>query len=389
MTLGVRHAPRQAFTLCLAVAALFWAMMAAASAAALETPARHAFLIDLSTGTVLFEKDAEAPTAPASMSKLMTLELVFAELAKGSLHLDDKLPVSERAWRMGGSKMFVMVGNQVSVEDLIRGVVVQSGNDACVVLAEGLAGSEEEFARRMTARAKEIGLKQSHFANSTGWPDPGQRMSTRDIALLAAHLAETYPQFYPYFAETEFTWNGIHQRNRNPLLYRNMDVDGLKTGHTEQSGYGLVASAEREGRRLVLVVNGLTSEQQRAEEAARLIEWGFRAFETATLFKAGEVVDRAAVWIGAEETVPLVLAQDLTLTLPRPAGKQVKVVAHYFAPVPAPVRRGQQIGVLEVSAEGMPEIERPLLAAEDVEPLGVFPRFVAAFRYILFGPPSG
>ena len=261
-------------SLCLGLsAALLWPALAP-PAQALETRAREAFLIDVTTGTVLLEKDADVSMPPASMSKIMTAYLVFGALKEGRISLDDKLPVSEKAWRKGGSKMFVEVGSEVSVEDLLRGVIVQSGNDACIVLAEALAGSEEAFAEQMTRKAREIGMEGSTFTNSTGWPDPNHRMTARDLAILAERMVQDFPDFYHYYSEREFTYNGIRQGNRNPLLYKNLGADGLKTGHTEEAGYGLTASAERDGRRLVLVINGLESIKARSEEAERLIASG-------------------------------------------------------------------------------------------------------------------
>lgn len=365
------------------------AMIAAAAFApahALDTTAQHAFLVDLSTDTVLLDKNAEAPTAPASMTKMMTALLVFDHLKQGSLRMEDTLPVSQKAWRMGGSKMFVMVGNKVSVHDLLQGVIVQSGNDACIVLAEGIAGSEQAFVAQMNERAREIGMRNTHFTNSSGWPDPELHTTARDLAILADYIIETYPEYYALFSEKEFTWNGIHQKNRNPLLYKDLGVDGLKTGHTEEAGYSLTASAIRNGRRVVLVVNGLQSDRARSEETQRLIDWAFREFQVYTLFKANEPVEQAAVWLGDSPTVPLVLEKDLKLTLPVAYGKnRPKVTVHYTGPISAPIRQGQQVGVIQITAAGMPMIERPLVAAASVDRLGPFGRIFAAARYLLWG----
>jgi D-alanyl-D-alanine carboxypeptidase (penicillin-binding protein 5/6) len=353
---------------------------------AMDTLAQHAFLVDVSTDTVLLDKSAEQPTAPASMAKMMTVLLVFDRLKQGTLHMDDTLPVSQKAWRMGGSKMFVMVGGKISVHDLLQGVIVQSGNDACVVLAEGIAGSEQAFAHMMNERAKSIGMLNTHFTNATGWPDPELHSTVRDLAILADYIIKTYPEYYSLFGEKEFTWNGIHQRNRNPLLYDNIGVDGLKTGHTQEAGYSLTASAMRDGRRIILVLNGLPSEQARADESKRLIEWAFREFKDYTLFKAGQPVDEAPVWLGGSRTVPLVVADDLKLTLPAGFGKdRPKVAVHYTGPIPAPIHRGQQVGTLQITAPGMPVIERPLVAGADVERLGPVGRIFAAAHYLLWG----
>ena len=359
----------------------------ATPAAAIETQAREALLLDAQTGAVLLDKNSEVSMPPASMSKIMTAFMVFERLKDGRLSLDDKLAVSEKAWRMGGSKMFVEVGDQIRVEDLLRGVIVQSGNDACIVLAEGLAGSEEAFADQMTARAREIGMTGSTFANATGWPHPNHRMTARDLATLAHRLITDHPEHYHYYAEKEFTWSDIRQGNRNPLLYKNIGADGLKTGHTEEAGYGLTASAIQNGRRLILVLNGLPSIKARSAEAERLMSWGFREFGNYALFKAGETVDEAPVWLGAEDTVPLVIADDLTVTLPRNARKGMKVSVIYDSPIPAPVPAGQEIAQLRISwPDGVP-VEVPLMAGKDVEQLGPFGRIAASIKFLLLGTP--
>ncbi|HSD35207.1 MAG TPA: D-alanyl-D-alanine carboxypeptidase family protein [Alphaproteobacteria bacterium] len=365
---------------------LVFALIAApANAAPIETAAGHAILIDYDTGTVMLEKAADEAIAPASMSKLMTLYMVFDKLKHGELRLDDTLPVSEKAWRMQGSKMFVHVGDRVRVEDLLRGVIIQSGNDACIVLAEGIGGSEEAFAELMTERARELGLTNSTFRNATGWPDPTHLMSVRDIAILSRHIIEDFPDFYPLFSEIEFTYNKIKQGNRNPLLYKNMNVDGLKTGHTEEAGYGLSASASRDGRRLILVVHGLAGVNERSQESERLIEWGFREFVNATIAKAGETIETAPVWQGAASEVPLTVASDVTVTLPRSARRKMTALVRFEGPLPAPVRKGDAIATLHVEAEGMPAMDIPLVAGADVAPLGMVGRLAANLRYLFLG----
>jgi D-alanyl-D-alanine carboxypeptidase (penicillin-binding protein 5/6) len=304
------------------------------------------------------------------MSKIMTMYMVFDRIKAGRLSLDDTMPVSERAWRMQGSKMFTELNAQIKVEDLIRGVIIQSGNDASVVLAEGLSGSEERFAEEMTKRAKELGLTESNFKNATGWPDDNHYSTCADLALLS---------------QTEFTYHGIKQGNRNPLLYRNMGVDGLKTGHTETAGYGLTASAERNGRRLILVVNGLPSMQARADESARLLEWGFREFESYALFKKGEPVDQAAVWLGASNTVPLVVAEDLRVTMNRDERRNLKVSVVLDEPVPAPIEQGAQLGKIVMEAPGFSKKEVPLLAGQRVDRLGIVGRIGAAAMHLVSG----
>jgi D-alanyl-D-alanine carboxypeptidase (penicillin-binding protein 5/6) len=358
-----------------------------ARAATIETQAEEAFLVDFDTGAVLLNKNGDKRMPPSSMSKMMTAYMVFERLKDGRLSLDDELSVSEKAWRKGGSKMFVEVGNQVRVEDLLRGVIVQSGNDACIVLAEGLGGSEEAFADQMTEKGREMGLTGSNFTNATGWPDDNHYVTARDLATLARHIIVDHPEHYHYYSEKEFTWNGIRQGNRNPLLYRNIGADGLKTGHTEAAGYGLTASAMQNGRRLILVVNGLPSVQARADESERLMSWGFREFDNYALFKAGDTVDEAPVWLGAEETVPLVVAEDMTVTLPRNDRNGMKVSVVYESPIPAPIPAGQEIAKLRVTwPEGVP-VEVPLQAGKDVDQLGPFGRIFASIKFLLLGAP--
>jgi len=358
---------------------------AAALAAPIDTAADKAILIESETGTVLLEKAADDPVPPASISKLMTLYLVFEKLKHGELKLEDTLPVSERAWRMQGSKMFVHVGDRVKVEDLLRGIIIQSGNDACIVLAEGVAGSEEAFADMMTQRAHEIGLTHSSFKNATGWPDPGQLMSVRDIATLSQHIITDFPQFYPLFSEIEFTYNNIKQGNRNPLLYKNMGVDGLKTGHTDEAGYGLAASAIRNGRRVILVVHGLKDVNERSQESERLIEWGFREFDNATVARAGQTIETAPVWLGTAAEVPLTVSSDVKITLPRSARRKLTAAVRFEGPLPAPIRKGDGVATLHIEAEGMPSMDIPLVAAADVQRLGIMGRLAANLRYLMIG----
>ncbi|MDJ0610355.1 MAG: D-alanyl-D-alanine carboxypeptidase family protein [Kiloniellales bacterium] len=360
-------------------------MTQTAPAAAIETAAREALIVDTTTGAVLFERDSDVPMPPASMSKIMTIYLVFEALKDGRLTLDEKLPVSEKAWRMGGSKMFVAVNDEIRVEDLLRGVIVQSGNDACIVLAEGLAGSEEAFAGLMNDKARELGLDGSSFVNATGWPHPDQRMTARDLATLAQKTIENFPEYYGYYSETTFTWTDIRQGNRNPLLYKNMGADGLKTGHTEEAGYGLTGSATRKDRRLILVINGLNSMKQRSSESQKLLTWAFREFDNYALFKAGEQVEEAEVWLGESASVPLVLDQDVVVTLPRKARRKLSVSVRYDGPVPAPVAAGDQIATLVVTAPETEPVEVPLFAGAEVPKLGPFGRFTASLRQLILG----
>ena len=342
-----------------------------------DTIARQAILVDFDTGAVLLEKNPDERMPPSSMSKLMTMYVVFDLLKAGRLRLDQTLPVSERAWRMGGSKMFVQIGAQVSVENLARGVIVQSGNDACIVLAEGISGSEQQFAELMNETARRIGLRSSTFRNSTGWPDPEQRVTARDLATLARRIIVDHPEYYRFYNERSFRWNDITQENRNPTLSRVAGADGLKTGHTDEAGFGLTASAIRNGRRLILVVNGLPSMRARAEESERLLEWGFREFDNVVMFRAAETVEEVPVYLGERPTVPLVAGRDLVLTMPRQWRRSLQARVRFEAPIPAPVAKGQELGKLIVSGQGVPEMEVPLIAGADVDRLGLFPRIPA------------
>ncbi len=368
-----------------ALFALSVALALPAGATTIDTIAREAILIDMSTGTVLMEKNPDQRMPTASMSKVMTMYMVFDRLKSGRLSLDDTLPVSERAWRIQGSKMFVELGNQIKVEDLIRGVVIQSGNDACIVFAEGLSGTEEAFAAAMTEKAKALGMNDSNFMNSSGWPHPDHYSTVRDLATLAVRLIEDFPEYYHYYRETEFTYHGIKQGNRNPLLYRNMGVDGIKTGHTEEAGYGLIASGEREGRRLVLVVSGLPSMQARADESARLMEWGWREFDAYDLFAAGETVDQFPVWMGQAQSVPLVVERPVRLTLNSTQRRGLTVTLVGEAPVEAPVAKGTRLATLRLEAPDMPTKEIPLVAGADVERMGLLARMGTKARHLVFG----
>ena len=349
-----------------------------------DTAARWAFIQDFNTGAALLEKNPDVEMPPSSMTKLMTIYLVYERLKQGKLRLEDELLVSERAWRMAGSKMYVQVGTQVKVEDLIRGVIVQSGNDACIVFAEAIAGSEEQFAELMNAKAKELGLNNTNFRNSTGWPDPEQHMSCRDIATLARRIIRDFPEYYHYDAEKTFKYNNIEQGNRNPLVQKGT-ADGLKTGHTEAAGYGLVASGKRGERRVIIVLNGLESMHQRAEEGERLLDWAFANFEDVTLFAAGDVIERVPVWLGTSPTVPLVGGRDLAVTMPRNWRKNASVRVSYDAPIRAPVAKGTTLGKLVVAGQGVPSMEVALLAGEDVARLSMPGRAMAVLSHYVTG----
>ncbi|MBO1075295.1 D-alanyl-D-alanine carboxypeptidase family protein [Roseomonas marmotae] len=342
-----------------------------------DTQAKQAMLVDCDTGAVLLEKNADERMHPSSMSKLMTMYVVFDLLKQGRLQMEQTFPVSERAWRMGGSKMFVELGSEISVSDLSHGVIVQSGNDACVVLAEGISGSEQQFAELLNEYGKRIGLKDSTFRNATGWPDPEHMMTCRDLSILARRLINDFPEYYSLYNVRSFQWHGISQENRNPLLGRVPGADGLKTGHTENAGYGLTGTAKRGDRRLILVVNGLASMRMRGEESERLIEWGFREFENVTLFRASDTVEEAPVYLGDRATVPLVGGRDLVMTLPRQWRRNLTVKLRYDSPVPAPIAKGQELGQIEISGQGVPPMALPLYAGADIGRLGVISRIPA------------
>ncbi|MEM7045449.1 MAG: D-alanyl-D-alanine carboxypeptidase family protein [Pseudomonadota bacterium] len=351
-----------------------------------ETAARAAFLIDLETDQVLFEKNADQSIPPASMSKLMTAYMVLEQLKDGRLRMDDTLPISEKAWRKGGSKMFVEVGKRARVDDLLRGIIILSGNDACIVVAEGLAGSEENFARDMTEKGKEIGLTSSTFMNASGWPHPDHRMTARDLATLARRLIEDFPEFYDMFAERDFEYSGIRQPNRNLLLGRVRGVDGLKTGHTEEAGYGLVASAIRDDRRLISVAVGLDSPEARALENERLLEYGFRRFRNYALMTKGQEVEHATIWLGSVPTVPLIVDRDVKVSMSDRARRELKVKLLYDSPVPAPVALDDRLGIIRIEAPGLAMQEVPVFAGADVDKADFVGRVTGALEYLIFGP---
>ncbi len=349
------------------------------------TLAQFAFMIDPQTSTVLLFKDADKPMHPSSMAKLMTIYIAFEELASGRLKLDTRFRVNERAYKMQGSRMFVELNSEVSVEDLIKGMIVLSGNDACVVIAEGLAGTEETFAERMNKKAKELGMTGTVFKNSSGWPADGQMTTARDLALLAWHTINDFPKLYPYYAIVNWTYNNIKQDNRNRLLKITPGTDGLKTGHTEEGGYGQATSAVRDGRRLILVVNGLSSMAERAQETSRLMEWGFRDTTNATILRAGDTVVEAPVWLGAQETVPLVVARSVQITSPTGQPPQPRLVARFDGPLPAPIVKGTKLGVAALTLPDGRVMEYPLEAGADVPRQGLVGRMTTLVRHYLFG----
>ena len=359
------------------------------SLAAFETQATSAFVLDYTTGTVLLSKDADVPLPPASMSKLMTLYVAFEAVRDGRLKLDEELRVSEHAMRYTGSTMFLQAGERVKVEDLLRGIIVLSGNDACAVIAEALSpdGTEAGFARFMTERAKALGMTHSAFANANGWPDPRHRMSMRDLAILGTKIIEDFPEFYAMFAEKEFLFDKKESQNRfnrNPLLGLGIGVDGLKTGHTKEAGYGLVGSVKQGARRIVFVISGLQTEQARAREAEAITNWAFRQFTTAQLLEEGQIVAEAEVWMGEQATVQLTAAKALNTLVPTgTTDRKVEAEVIYDSPLKAPVMAGDQVGKLIIRPEGLAATEVPLIAAQTVEQGGVMVRLKTASQRVV------
>ena len=338
-----------------------------------DTMARWACILDYGSGTTVLEKNADERMPPSSLTKMMTAYVTFGMLRAGRLKLDQMLPVSERAWRMQGSKMFVPLGQSVAVQDLIQGMVIQSGNDACIVLSEGISGSEEQFVALMNDTASKLGLTNSHFMNATGWPAENHYMSARDVAYLALRLIHDFPEYYHFFSEKEFVFNKIHQENRNILVVKGL-ADGLKTGHTDAGGFGLCASSERDGRRVVMAINGLPTDGARGREGERLMGWAFANFETAQIISKGEIVDQAPVWMGASQTVPLLAAQDFKMLLPHGWKNSTRVSIDYDSPVIAPVQDGQVLGQLTVVLPGGRKASIPLVAGQAVPALGLLGR---------------
>ena len=360
------------------------------NALAFETAARNATLMDYDTGEYLFEKNIDESVPPASMSKLMTVYVLMSKIKDGSIKLDDTFSVSENAWRKGGaatggSTMFLYIVYNVSVENLIKCIVIQSGNDACIVVAENLAGSEEDFVVLMNKTAKKLGLKNSHFENATGLPHPDHRMSMEDLAILARHIIKEFPELYHYFSQKEFVYNNIKQGNRNPLLYTMKGADGLKTGHTEEAGFCLAASATKGERRLIEVMSGMKSNRERSEEAERLMNWGFREFNNFKILNKNQEIADAKVWYGKEKSVKLVVADDVLKTVHRSQQENVKVTAEFDEPLKAPIKSGQEVGSVKIEIENQPTVSVPLIAAENVEETGALGKLWANVKYFVFG----
>ena len=370
------------------ISALILAGTLAQTAQGFETRARAAFVLDQTTGTILMAKNADEALPPASMSKLMTLYMAFEAVRDGRLNMEERLPVSQHAMSYGGSTMFLDTTDRVKVADLLRGIIVLSGNDACAVIAETLSpdGTEAGFARLMTRRAHQMGMTNSTFANSNGWPAPGHRMSMRDLVLLANHLIADFPEFYPMFSETEFAFDGRapkNTQNRNPLLKLGIGADGLKTGHTAEAGYGLVGSAKQGQRRVIFAMSGLESTGERAEVSEQIVNWAFRQFSERKLLRAGKRVAQADVWMGAAPRVGLVAAEDLDVLLPAAMQKEIPAEVIYNGPIEAPITKGQEIAELVFTPDGLPEIRVPLVAETDVATGGFSVRMRTATQVLL------
>lgn len=360
------------------------------SAMALETAAKNVILVDYDTGEYLYAKDANKRIPPASMSKLMTVYMIFEKLKNGSLSLDDTFTVSENAWRKGGaasggSTMFLPIGAKVRVEDLLKGIIIQSGNDACIVAAENLAGSEETFAQEMTQKAHELGMHDSTFANATGLPHPDHRMSVEDLSKLAHHIIADFPQFYHLFSQKEFVYNNIRQGNRNPLLYSMPYADGLKTGHTEEAGFCLTASAKRGNRRLISVMSGMSSNKERSEEAEKVMNWGFREFDNYKLLKKDAVVTTIPVIYGQKDSVNLTVDKDILRTIRKSNVGEVKMTAVYDKPVQAPIKKGEELGVIRIEIPDSEAMEVPLIAENAVAKVGIWGKIKSNLKYLISG----
>jgi len=361
------------FLVCLAslVCLVLTATAGLAQSPPFDTTAPEAILIDARAGTVFFEKNADDYMAPASTSKLMTMIMVFEALRAGKLTMDQEFPISEDAWRRGGassggSTMYAELNSQVKLSDLIQGVIVQSANDACIAIAEGMAGSEEAFADQMTQRARELGLTKSVFKNATGLPDPDHKMTVRELAMLAQYIITSFPEYYHYYSQPSFTWNNITQQNRNPLLTDYPGADGMKTGYTREAGYSLVGSAVRDGRRLIMVIAGLQSIAERRKEAQKLLDYGFHQFKPVTAYAANDKVGSARVWGGEQSSVDLVTREDMRVLLSSVEQEQIEADLHYKGPLMAPVAKGQKVGVVRFIVNGKPISEFPVETAQDV-----------------------
>ena len=351
---------------------------------AIESIAKTALVIDLSTNEILLEKNSTEKTYPSSMTKMMTALVAFEKIKDGSLSLDQEFLISKKAWKMGGSKMFIEVDKRVSVYDLLLGVVVQSGNDASIAIAEGISGSEDIFAVEMNNLGKKIGLTGSNFTNSSGWPDDNHYTTAEDLAKVAQYTIENHYELYQMYKISDFTYNGIKQDNRNPLLYTFEGADGFKTGYTEAAGYGLVGSAERGDRRLIVVLNGLESSKSRAQESLRLMDWGFNNFQLVDFYKKNEVIQEVDTWLGKEDKVDLVALEDISVSIPKAQLSSAKVTVLVEEPIPTPIKIGDQIAKLQISFADK-QVDFPLYSGEDIDQKNFFSRIFSAIYYIILG----
>ena len=363
------------------------------SSYSIEIKAPSVILQDYLSKEILYEKDADREIYPASMTKIMTSIIAFEMLKNGDLNLDDKFLVSEKAWKLstaGYSSMFIMVGDEVSVEDLLRGIIVASGNDACIALAEGIAGSEEEFAILMTSKAKEMGMNNTNFSNSSGINDPDNYSTLKDILIMSNYLIENFPNYYTYFSETEFTWDRtggdpITQGNRNPLLYKNIGADGIKTGYLAVEKYSLASSVERGGRRLIAVASGFKTKNDRSKESMKLHMWGFTNFDTVQISKQGEDFTEFDVWLGKKNTVKGYVKNDIYKTFKKARKKDIKAIASYNGPIPAPIKNGQEIGLLKIFFKNELIDEHKIFASEDIKKVNLFSRLIKSINYLIWG----
>lgn len=365
-------------------------LIASANAWAIDAKAKNMILVDFETGEYLYQKDITQPIPPASMSKLMTVYMIFDKLRDGSLSLEDTFTVSENAWRKGGaasggSTMFLAIGDKVTVDQLLKGIIIQSGNDACIVAAENIAGDEDSFIEKMNEKAKELGMNNSYFANVTGLPHPDHKMSVEDLAILARKIIEEFPQFYHLFSQKEFVYNNIKQGNRNPLLYSMPYADGLKTGHTDEAGFCLTASAKKGDRRIIGVMTGLKSNKERSDEADKMMSWAFREYDNYRLKQKGDKIADVPVWYGVDKTVPMVLSQDVIKTIKKSNRNNVKMTAIYNKPITAPVSMGQEIGVLKIEIPDAEPYTVPLVAGQTINKVGIWGKIKTNFKYLLMG----
>ena len=353
---------------------------------ALNTIAEQAILFDMETNSVIFEKNSEDLMSPSSMSKLMTIYYIFKKIESGEVSLQDKFKVSKKAWKKGGSRMFIDLNSLVTIDDLLKGIIVQSGNDACIAIAEGFSGSEELFAEELNELAREIGLTNSNFKNSTGWPDPDHLMTSKDLLTLSIRTIKDFPDLYKLYAEKEFTYNSIRQVNRNPLLFSDKNADGLKTGHTSLGGYGLAASSERNGRRLILIINGLKSSKQRKLESKRLMDIGFFQYSNFKLFNKDEIIDNLYVWNGKEKKLPVYTPVDISITVPKKLRNSLKVFLEFYSPLSVPIKKDQKVARLILKNKNNEFLKDfPVFSYVEVEEMNFIKKIIFKFNYLIFG----